>query len=103
MAGGGDPWNNVVFFPPNFISVHAITADGVVTNIPLVLGTNWFEIDPILCPGLYHLLLPTSVTSVLGPVQWYVLDALDPVTQVNFVTFVGAGVVEDPSKLCKRA
>lgn len=44
-------------------------ADGTATTFALTAGVNWFEIDSTNAPGLYHVLVPSGQTNVLGPMQ----------------------------------
>lgn len=45
-----------------------VKANGTVTSLALS-GSNFFEIDSVNCAGLYHVLLGTGNTDVLGPLQ----------------------------------
>jgi len=68
---------------------HVTKADGTIVDIAAVLGTNFFEIDSVKFPGLYHIQLTSASVSVLGPVQWSVVPAAG-----LFVPVVGADTVE---------
>lgn len=66
--------------PANILNgiVEITKADGSTVSITLVgsgMGQNWFEIDSVQSPGLYHILLPTTATSILGPIQYTINPA----------------------------
>jgi hypothetical protein len=73
-----------------------VNADGTTLDIALVAsgtGQNFFEVDPVKAPGLYHLLLPGSALNVVGFVQWSVQPASPDAFQPGGA--VGNAEVED--------
>lgn len=66
---GGMPVTGAL--PINFLnsSLYITKGDGSVTGLVLVASgpsQNFFEIDATHTPGLYHVLVPASVTNVVG-------------------------------------
>lgn len=67
-------------------------ADGVNVDITLTNGVNWIEQHVTKAPGLYHLIIPLTMTDVVGPLQWSVMpDA----AAFDTAGFMGSGTVED--------
>jgi hypothetical protein len=56
-------------------NVTVIKADGTLAAIVLVNNTNWFQVNGSKAPGLYHVVLPSSVTNILGALQLAVFPA----------------------------
>jgi hypothetical protein len=56
-------------------NVTIVKGDGTLASIVLVNNTNWFEIHATKAPGLYHVVVPSSATNVLGTLQLCVLPA----------------------------
>lgn len=75
-------------------SAQFIKSNNTKNNISLGAGSNWLEIDSVQSPGLYHLIIPFGVNSVVGPVQYTVYPAA-----AAFTAFVGADYAMDsPAK-----
>jgi hypothetical protein len=67
-------------------------ADGTLASIALVDGVNWFEIDATKAPGLYHVVVPSTMTDLEGTLQLAVLPAASVFNKFIFTTQVaGAG------------
>ncbi len=62
--------------PANFSgsAVSVVDSASVVTSVPLT-GLNFFEVSATAAPGVYHLLLPLSVTDVADAIQVVALPA----------------------------
>lgn len=56
-------------------NLNVVKGDSTVDSVALTNGVNFFEVDATGAPGLYHVLLPTSVTDVQGTLQVVVLPA----------------------------
>lgn len=76
-------------------NVTAVKSDSSVAAISLTNNVNWFEISATKAPGLYHVLLPSSVTNLAGGFQLAVrANAAEFLT-----TVVTAQVDEFPTKI----
>lgn len=64
-------------------------SDGTLASIVLTNGVNWFEISASKSPGLYHVTVPSSAPSVLGPLELTVLA-----TASQFLPAVSVATVE---------
>mgnify|MGYP001255476547 CR=1 FL=1 len=69
-------------------SAQIIKADGTTQLLSLVFNTNWFEIDSVQSPGIYHIRLPSSATNVLGPIQVTLYPAMSSFTDTFYSDFV---------------
>lgn len=56
-------------------SVTLAKSDGTTADIALVNSTNWFEVHSSKMPGLYHILVPSSATNLVGSFALAVLPA----------------------------
>lgn len=63
-----------------------VRGDGTVVNLPLTNNVNWYEIDDTAAPGLYHVLVPLTATSVLGTFQLVVQPASPGAFLTNVIT-----------------
>lgn len=71
-----------------------VKSNNTKNNITLSNGSNWLEIDSVQSPGLYHIIIPFGVNSVVGPIQYTVYPAA-----TAFTAFVGADYAMDaPAK-----
>ncbi len=55
--------------------VSVVRGDGTIQDITLTVGVNFFEIDATKAPGLYHILIPSGASSIIGTVQLIILPA----------------------------
>lgn len=74
LSAAGTAVLNII--PADVLSTQAtiIKSDGTATQITLS-GANFFEVDSVTAPGLYHILLTTTHTNTEGPTQLAVLPA----------------------------
>jgi len=71
-----------------------VKSNNTKNNITLSNGSNWLEIDSVQSPGLYHIIIPFGVNSVVGPIQYTIYP-----TAAAFTAFVGADYAMDaPAK-----
>lgn len=71
-----------------------VKSNNTKNNITISNGSNWIEIDSVQSPGLYHLIIPFGVNSVVGPVQYTIYPSA-----TAFTPFVGADYAMDaPAK-----
>lgn len=71
-----------------------VKSNNTKNNITLSNGSNWLEIDSVQSPGLYHMIIPFVVNSVVGPIQYTIYP-----TATAFTAFVGADYAMDaPAK-----
>ena len=54
-------------------NVTVVKSDGTLAAIALINLTNFFEIDALAAPGLYHVLVPLTATNLVGTMQLSVL------------------------------
>jgi hypothetical protein len=65
-----------------------IHQDGSSTDVNLTNGINWFEIDAVKAPGLYHLLIGNAQFATLGPAQVSLVPAALNTWQTSITSFV---------------
>lgn len=68
-------------------SIEVVKADGTTVVVPIYTSgimKNLFEIDSVQSPGLYHLLLTSSATSVIGPLQYTVYPSATAFKAVSY-------------------
>jgi len=71
-----------------------VKSNNTKNNITLSNGSNWLEIESVQSPGLYHIIIPFGVNSVVGPIQYTIYP-----TAAAFTAFVGADYAMDaPAK-----
>ncbi len=93
VDGSGNPVTGVTPTDVHSGVCTVIKADGTTADITLSLGVNFFEFSPAAkSRGLYHVLIPNTMTNVIGPIQWVVLPAASVFSSAGYV---GTGVVED--------
>ncbi len=68
-------------------NVTFVRGDGTLVSIALSAGSNFFEVSAAKAPGLYHVLVPSSATGVLGACQLCVFPSVSD--------FVGAVFTAD--------
>lgn len=76
-------------------SVTLAKSDGTTADIALVNSTNWFEVHSTKMPGLYHVLVPSSATNLVGSFALAVLPAAAAFLATTITACVestGAGV-----------
>ena len=74
-------------------SIEVIKATGATTTIAVVnsgASQNWFEVDSVQSPGLYHILLPSTATSIVGPIQVTVCPSASDFVSVIYMDTVSA-------------
>lgn len=97
VDGAGAPVTGVV--PANVQGgiCTVVKADGTTADITLSAGVNFFEFSPATkTRGLYHIIIPNTMTDIIGPIQWVVLPAASVFSSAGYV---GNGVVENLPKL----
>lgn len=71
-----------------------VKSNNTKNNITLSNGSNWLEIDSVQSPGLYHIIIPFGVNTVVGPIQYTIYPSA-----AAFTAFVGADYAMDaPAK-----
>lgn len=81
-------------------SISIVKASGAIVTFALTNGVTWIEVGATKFPGLYHIVLPGSVTDVIGTLQVAVLP-----NGASFLSTIISSDVEsigaDVSKIAK--
>lgn len=70
-------------------SAQIVTSDGNKSTIALINNTNWFEVDSVQSPGLYHLQVSATDTNTIGNLQYTIYPS-----GVAFLPFVASDTVD---------
>ena len=70
-------------------NAQTIKSDGNKSTIALINNTNWFEVDSVQSPGLYHLQVSATDTNTIGNLQYTIYPS-----GAAFLPFVASDTVD---------